>query len=300
MIGQKGDEETYSLIFSSLKHPIRRKILRMLENGELTFSEILEILAIDSGHLSYHLENLGDLITHTASGKYKLSSFGIAAVRLMRGVEEHHPTIALKSRTKVDAATKIFSAVLAVSLFIISFYSINLATATQDEIIGWSNISLALAPNQTFSYPIDFTYGERLEAKASPYNTEIVTSDLVNSISDWAEFYIILDLEFNQTYNLNVTVCESSSKVISYARWMGDPCTFSGGTGAVITRPGNYTVEIKNISTESLSGKMGIHVLEQRFHKPLIYYGLGGLVMVILYPIIILLIWRWTKKEKTR
>jgi DNA-binding transcriptional ArsR family regulator len=63
---KRGDEETYSLIFSSLKHPIRRKIVRMLENGEMTFSEILEILAIDSGHLSYHLENLGD--DHTYRG----------------------------------------------------------------------------------------------------------------------------------------------------------------------------------------------------------------------------------------
>ena len=69
MTNQKDDEETYSLIFSSLKDPIRRKILRMLEDDELAFSEILEILAIDSGHLSYHLENLGDLITRTPNGK---------------------------------------------------------------------------------------------------------------------------------------------------------------------------------------------------------------------------------------
>jgi DNA-binding transcriptional ArsR family regulator len=57
MSDEKIDEETYSLIYSSLKHPIRRKILRMLEEQELTFSEILEALKIDSGHLSYHLEN---------------------------------------------------------------------------------------------------------------------------------------------------------------------------------------------------------------------------------------------------
>jgi len=38
------------------------------------YSEILETLSIDSGHSSYHLENLGDLISHTFDGKYKLSS----------------------------------------------------------------------------------------------------------------------------------------------------------------------------------------------------------------------------------
>ena len=52
------EEETYSLVFSSLKHPIRRKILRVLVDRSLSFSEILEIMTIDSGHLSYLIENL--------------------------------------------------------------------------------------------------------------------------------------------------------------------------------------------------------------------------------------------------
>jgi predicted transcriptional regulator len=87
MSDEKIDEETYSVIYSSLKHPIRRKILRMLNGQELTYSEMLETLAIDSGHLGYHLDNLGDLITHLPDGKYGLSTFGKAAVALMSGVE---------------------------------------------------------------------------------------------------------------------------------------------------------------------------------------------------------------------
>ena len=119
------EEETYSLIFSSLKHPIRRKILRMLRDNELTFSQILEILSIDSGHLSYHLENLGDLVTHSPDGKYKLSSFGVATVKLMSGVEEHNKSTASKPKSKVDTAVKIFSIVLAVALLLVSVYSLN-------------------------------------------------------------------------------------------------------------------------------------------------------------------------------
>lgn len=296
MTNEKDNEETYSLIFSSLKHPIRRKILRMLRDGELTFSEILEILAIDSGHLSYHLENLGDLIIHTQDGQYKLSSFGVAAVRLMRGVEEHHPPIALKSRVKVDATMKIFSTILAVSLFTMSFYSINLTTTTQAEMANYSNISLALAQNQTFSYPVNFTIGERFEARTASYGIKIVTPDFPNSINEWTEYYFFLDLKFNQTYQLNLTVRESSSKVISFARWDGSPGTFGAGSGAVVTHPGIYEVEIRNISTQSLNGEMGVHVLEQHFQRPLFYYGLGGLVIVITYLMMILLILRRTRK----
>ena len=88
MSKEKIEEETYSLIFKSLKHPIRRKILRILVDKQLAFSRILDILSIDSGHLSYHIENLGDLVKHSADGKYELSSIGMAAVNLMSGVEE--------------------------------------------------------------------------------------------------------------------------------------------------------------------------------------------------------------------
>jgi DNA-binding transcriptional ArsR family regulator len=82
------EEETYSVMFSSLKHPIRRKILRILVANPQTFTEILEQVNIESAHLSYHLENLGDLTKKTNEGKYSLSDLGQAAVSLMTKVEE--------------------------------------------------------------------------------------------------------------------------------------------------------------------------------------------------------------------
>ena len=81
-------DETYSIMFSSLKHPARRKILRMLSERSLTFSELLDELGISSSHLTYHLENLGELVTKLENGKYKLSSFGNASVDAMKGVED--------------------------------------------------------------------------------------------------------------------------------------------------------------------------------------------------------------------
>jgi len=82
------EEETYSVMFLSLKHPVRRKILRILAIRPQTFTEILQQINIESAHLSYHLENLGDLIKKTKEGKYDLSDFGQAAVSLMSQVEE--------------------------------------------------------------------------------------------------------------------------------------------------------------------------------------------------------------------
>ena len=81
------EEETYSVIFSSLKHPARRKILRLLADSPRTFSEILGQVDVDSSHLSYHLDSLKELLKKE-DGRYSLSDFSVAAASLMSKVEE--------------------------------------------------------------------------------------------------------------------------------------------------------------------------------------------------------------------
>ena len=96
---QEDADETYSVIYAALKHPVRRRILRMLNDGELTYTQMLNKLDIDAGHLNYYLESLGELVAKTPEGKYRLSEFGKAAVKLMAGVEETEP--APRDRQKV-------------------------------------------------------------------------------------------------------------------------------------------------------------------------------------------------------
>jgi DNA-binding transcriptional ArsR family regulator len=75
-------------MFSSLKHPLRRKVLRILATGPKTFTEVLQQVDVDSAHFSYHLESLGGLIRKGEDGKYRLSELGRAASSLMARVEE--------------------------------------------------------------------------------------------------------------------------------------------------------------------------------------------------------------------
>jgi DNA-binding transcriptional ArsR family regulator len=86
------DEETYSTIFTALRHTIRRRILRMLANEPMAFTDILNQLGIESSHLTYHLDSLGVLLTKTEKGQYLLSTFGRAAVATMGWVEEASKT----------------------------------------------------------------------------------------------------------------------------------------------------------------------------------------------------------------
>jgi DNA-binding transcriptional ArsR family regulator len=82
------EDEPYSTMFASLKHPVRRKLLRMLSEKPRSFSQMLEASEVSSSHLTYHLESLGELVSKTDDGKYKLSAFGEAAVATMSRVEE--------------------------------------------------------------------------------------------------------------------------------------------------------------------------------------------------------------------
>src|SRR5881397_1355814 len=82
------DEETYSVMFTSLKHPIRRKILRILASSPKSFTDVLQQVDIESAHLSYHLEGLDGLLKKTAEGKYVLSDLGRAGLSLMTRIEE--------------------------------------------------------------------------------------------------------------------------------------------------------------------------------------------------------------------
>jgi len=112
------EEETYSTIFTSLKHPVRRKILRMLSEKPKNFSEILDALGISSSHLTYHLEKLGELVSKTENGKYRLSTFGEAAVGTMRKVEEMPKATKPKRLPSLPIKWKSFFVVLMVGLVV--------------------------------------------------------------------------------------------------------------------------------------------------------------------------------------
>ena len=71
------EDEIYSIMFTSLKHPVRRKILRMLGEKPMTFMEMVEELGVSTSHLTYHLESLGELVSKVDNGTYKLSYFWV-------------------------------------------------------------------------------------------------------------------------------------------------------------------------------------------------------------------------------
>jgi len=70
-----------------------------------------QVFRIESPHLTYHLESLGDLILKTEDGKYTLSSLGEAAASIMQDVEEYPKTL-LRPTFPSDRWKVLFSALL--------------------------------------------------------------------------------------------------------------------------------------------------------------------------------------------
>lgn len=82
------DQENISKILAILSNPIRREILLSLnEKGELSFTDMLNLLNIDTGKLSFHIRSLQIFIEQTPSGRYKLSRSGENAVSSVREIE---------------------------------------------------------------------------------------------------------------------------------------------------------------------------------------------------------------------
>jgi len=82
------DQGNVSKVLSVLSHPIRREILLDLSNnGEASFTDLLNMLKVDTGKLSFHLRSLAPFIEQTSNGKYRLSRAGESAVRVIHDVE---------------------------------------------------------------------------------------------------------------------------------------------------------------------------------------------------------------------
>jgi len=67
--------ETYTLVSSALKHPIKRKILRIFTEKPLSFTEMQDVLKINNAHISNHLHAMKEMLNQTEGGKYFLSTF---------------------------------------------------------------------------------------------------------------------------------------------------------------------------------------------------------------------------------
>jgi len=81
-----GSDET----FEAVAHPLRIKILKLLAERPVGFSELKRELGIkSSGKLDFHLRKLGGLIALNSDGKYTLTKEGYAALQAITTIKKY-------------------------------------------------------------------------------------------------------------------------------------------------------------------------------------------------------------------
>lgn len=287
---EEPEEETYSLIFTSLKHPIRRRILRMLAERPLTFSGILESLSIDSGHLSYHLESLGDLVTRSEEGKYDLSSIGLAAVKLMSGVEDN-PGVSIPHKSRVrQVIAEVYLLILVGGIILASLYFVNFTISEFSGSAGYGGEVVSIQPNQTFrlNVTIVFKRGNSFGILGRNGSFTVDTYPLAKTLTYWDNGVLSLPVKPGEYSEMGITIYGPDGTIDPYGVTRlanGLTVTYQ----AEVTQEGTYSLWIKNVGLEDIHPSVGWEITWYHFDKPYFYYGVVGLILALFYPVLVLI-----------
>jgi len=246
------EEETYSTIFTSLKHPVRRRILRMLAQTPRNFSEMLEALGISSSHLTYHLENLGELISKAENGKYQLSTFGEAAIATMSKVEDVPKVNETKRFPSLSLKWKSFFVVLMIGLIVlagVSYIQYQSLNRVSSEFEALQEL-IKLAETKQASLQFEYLLSVRLNKTEHVYQGNPYC--FVYNPYDNSTLHLVLTTEHLSQGYITITVQDAS---------IFDPTT--GEAGAIVwsksaTASNSYSVSLisKGWYTISLVGKI--------------------------------------------
>ena len=149
---------------------------------------MLEALGVSSSHLTYHLENLGELVSKQENGEYRLSTFGAASVDTMKIVEEapavrskHGFPLSLKWRSLL--AGLIIAIVLLASLSYVQYASLNQVSSERDDLQSKYNqlLSWSASTNTAISFLHDV-----VQIDTSGYQATLL-SDTVEHRTDLGE-----------------------------------------------------------------------------------------------------------------
>jgi len=292
------------LILSALKHPLRRKILRMLSDKPLSFSEIRESVSIDSGHLNYHIKSLGDVVVHTEDGKYALSSVGWAAIELVSNVEEHDKSNRTGKRARrVNRLSLVFSAIFAVALLTASVYALTFTTQEQVDLFqsvqGSEMAAVILEPGQTFDYDItgiQLDFGSGYGYSVGQQETLVYTPPTRNDFFEWTKYFSSIEFRPTGKAMFALKIQDQDGIVYNKHAYIGGSTSGSFPLGSETSRFGNYSLQMENLGDDELNATLSPVGGYTVYKRPLFAYGVAGLILLIIYPVLLSLSWNWNKK----
>lgn len=104
--------------YKALDHPLRKQIIQHIAKKPLTYTQLLQTLEIESGHLAYHLRNLDELTEKDEQGCYRLNNQGVEAYNFINGEPQVAPT--QNNKTKIGLIVSLIFLSIIAGLIIIS------------------------------------------------------------------------------------------------------------------------------------------------------------------------------------
>jgi DNA-binding transcriptional ArsR family regulator len=161
-------------LLEKISHPTRIKVLELLLDNPMNFSQLKAALNIESnGNLDHHLKKLDTLIYLDAGGLYKLSDDGKEAIRAVKVMESSFtpkkPSVAAKQGNRIFYAFLAIICVFPLSVAVGLFLTSPVGTSTA-AFIGTATGLVAV-----FIGLLAAVYGFRRNIKADTQSTEALT-----------------------------------------------------------------------------------------------------------------------------
>lgn len=225
---------------------------------------------------------------------YGLSTVGVAAVRLMGGVEEYPPVEAVHSSKAAGlrlSGTMIYSVIIVGALVVLTFCSLVFTVSYARQLPESPTTEIAVRPNETFRFDVIIVYKQGVEVFSFRDNSLTATRAApINSINAWETGFFWFDLESSETYDLTAVLYSPDGTVLDSRNLTNrGPGLYRVGFGLnEITTAGSYGLEVKNNGGGEMQGILRVNVEWERFERPLFYVGVASLIILLLYPVMML------------
>lgn len=139
------------------------------ENVELSFTDMMNILNVDTGKLSFHIRSLEGFLEQTPTGKYRLSRLGENAVVFIKDIEAWAVEADVSKKTSVLPLATLGTRMCA---FLVDFaitLGIFLITAIATNLLSWLTSGVAFRvdiPNVILFLVLFWIYSTLLEGFA--------------------------------------------------------------------------------------------------------------------------------------
>ena len=126
-------------LFQSLSHEIRQSILVMLSQEPRTYTNLLEELGVESGHLAYHLRQMGGVVEKDGDGVYRLTDLGREAYLFLK---DKTPGQEKTSQRRMVSNGVILLLILATISFVVVFNQIDFTGLYNEFYLGEAVVQL--------------------------------------------------------------------------------------------------------------------------------------------------------------